>query len=89
MKLYKRQYVLMAFYSELYYCGVGILDPTTYNYENLYANGYVKIIDEIVKDKETYSTRISTCKVRWNYKDKAYIIHNKQRLYLEDFIRCN
>ena len=88
MKLYKKQYTFSAFYTELYYCGIGILDPTTYNYEDLFADGFIKVVDEIVNNGVVYSSRVCTCKVHF-IGEKTYFYHRNKRYYLDDFMRCN
>lgn len=69
--------------------GVGVLDPTFHEYEDAYADGYVKVTDYRVRydmEKSTYieeHSRITTCKVNESSRG-LFFTHKGKRYYLDD-----
>lgn len=87
---YEKQYQYSAVAFDGYDCGIGILNPTEHNYEDLFADMYVKVVDFIGKK----TSRICTCKLHSTCKsaisngaEKLFFRHNNRRYYLDDFER--
>ena len=74
-------YEYSAVLSENFVSGVGILNPTAHNYEDLYADMYVKVVD-FDRDK---TGRVCTCKVHENSKQELHFKHNNKIYKLNDF----
>lgn len=87
--MYKRDYRLSALYAESAFSGVGILDPTTHNYCDLFANGVLKVVDEYCDNGNVLHSRVCNCKVHYTSQDRAYIVHTRRRYYLDEFLRSN
>lgn len=68
---------------ETFASGVGILNPTAHDYEDLYADMYVKVVDFIGEK----TSRVCTCKVFENAKQKLCFRHNNRIYKLDDFER--
>ena len=69
--------------------GIGILDPTTYNYEDQYADGVLKVVDWYYSDGVEYTSKICNCKVYYDMQGGARFRHNGRRYKLNDFMSCN
>lgn len=78
---YDKKYNYNAVFFETYNSGVGILNPTAHDYEDLFADMYVKVVDFI----DSKTSRVCTCKVFENTKNKLYFRHNNRRYKLDDF----
>lgn len=85
---YEKKRVFCAVSPDSFFSGVGVLDPTTYNYEDEYANGVLQVCDFYCSGGIEYSGRICHCKVYYNNAGKPYFRHNGRRYWLNDFERC-
>jgi len=78
---YNKNYNYNAVLYESAFSGVGILSPTHHDYEDLFADMYVKVVDFI----ENKTSRVCTCKVHENEKNQLWFRHNNRRYKLDDF----
>lgn len=77
---------MLAFSSDLAFThssGVAILDPTYHNYEDAFADMYVKAVYYHMDG----ATRATFCKVRESSKG-LYFVKFGRRYYLDDFMSC-
>ena len=87
--LYNKKRTFCAITTELYYCGVGILDPTAHNYEDAYADGFLQVCDFYTQvDGTELTSRVCWCKVNYYKGLKPYFRHNGRRYWLDEFERC-
>lgn len=68
-----------------YNSGIAILDPTVEDYEDAFADGFVKAI---AFDGEE-QTRPTWHKVRWNSDGEPFFTKYGKRYYLSEMQRCN
>lgn len=75
----------IGIYSFGYYDGIGILDPTAHEYEDAYADGYVKTV--FFDDKK--ATHPVWNKVHYTKNGDPFIRKYGKRYMLNAFIRCD
>lgn len=85
---YEKKRTFCATSPDSFSSGVGILDPTTHDYCDAYADGYLKVVDWYCSGGVEYTSRVCWCKVYWNKDDKPYFRHNGRRYWLDEFMRC-
>lgn len=87
----EKDIMLTAVASDTYSSGIGILCPTYHNYEDQFADMYVKVVDYYTSDGKDLYSQISTCKLHTSASDpeRMYFRHHNRRYYLDDFIRVN
>ena len=79
----KRMLVFAGVYPFTYDSGIAVLSPSYHDYENAYADMYVKAVFYAGDG----ATRATYCKVRENSKG-LYFVKFGRRYYLHDFMRC-
>lgn len=87
----EKHIVLTAALPTSAFSGVGILCPEEHNYNDLFADMYVKVVDYYTSDGKDLYSRISTCKLRQRSSnpESLYFTHNNRRYNLDDFMRVN
>lgn len=68
-----------------YNSGIAILDPTAEDYEDEFADGYVKCIAFNGEEQ----TRPTWHKVNYDHNGEAYFTKYHRRYYLDEMQRCN
>lgn len=92
----QRKYDFLCVSWDLYFSGVGILDPRSekHYYECDFADGYIKAVainsdDGVEKYSKVTRHKIKYSKTDWSDEEEPYFIKYGRRYYLSDMLRVN
>ena len=80
-----RQLAFLWVYSFTYDCGIAVLSPTYHDYENAFADMYVKTVFYA----GSTASNIATNKVKEDKQGRLYFVKFGRRYYLDDMQNCD